>query len=318
MRAITTNSRLPVEYEPWLVEEALVRAIRGHIRETEFRGERDRIYEYEDAERREVAFQELHARWFGALGLDAPLAQALEELPSLAREARLCRIVGAKGRRKQGADLYVHTDASLGGPRERRSILIRLTPSAFLDPQALLDLLRHELLHVADMLDPAFGYEPSLRYAGSDPSLETLIRNRYRALWNATVAGRLSRLGRARDGTRERCLADFSSVFPVSADDAESAFAQWFDTPDHTHSQLVAFAHRPGVGTSRCPLCKAAAFGLQSPQLEPAVVEAIRLDYADWTPDAGLCQQCADLYGSRARAARDAALLAHGCAPHGA
>jgi hypothetical protein len=287
------------------MEEVLVRAIVGHAREPEFRDERDRIYEHEDLEHRDAAFQELHARWFGALGLDAPLVQALEEQAVLARETRLCRIVSAKARSKEGADLYVNPDSSVAEPRGRRAILIRLAPMRFLDPQALLELLRHELLHVADMLDPAFGYEPSLKCSGSDPSLQTLIRNRYRSLWNATVDGRLWRLGQATERVRERCLTDFLNVFPIPAEAAKVAFSSWFDTPVHTHAELVAFAHNPGTGSTRCPLCRAPAYGLESPQLEPAIVDAIRRDFARWTPDSGLCRQCADLYGSRAGVRRD-------------
>ena len=44
-------------------------------------------------------------------------------------------------------------------PRKRRPrIVVRLRPQSLLDPEALRTLLRRELLHVADMLDPAFGY----------------------------------------------------------------------------------------------------------------------------------------------------------------
>ena len=291
--------QLPVEYEPWLVEEALVRAIVGHPRESEFREQRDQIYEHEDMEQRDTAFHELHARWFGVLGLDTPVIQALQEQAALARETRLCRIVSAKARSKQGADLYVNPDASVAELRGQRAILIQLAPMTFLDPQVLLELLRHELLHIADMLDPAFGYEPSLKCSGSDPSLQTLIRKRYRSLWNATVDGRLWRLGKARASVRERCWTDFVNVFPIPAEEAEVAFSIWFDTPVHTHAELVAFAHDPGTASTRCPLCRAPAYGLDRPQLEPAVVDAIRRDFARWTPDSGVCRQCADLYGSR-------------------
>jgi len=305
MRTTAASLGLPIEYEPCLVEEALVLAIRGHAPEPQFRDERDRIYEHEELEQRDATFQDLHARWFDALGLDAPLIQALGEQQTLVRGTRLCRVVSAKARGKEGADLYVRPDGSLIDARERHAILIRLVPTTFLDPQGLLGLLRHELLHIADMLDPAFGYEPTLECSGIDPSLETLVRNRYRALWNATVGGRLQRLGRARSRTRERCLADFLSVFPIPADEVEAAFACWFDTPDHTHAELVAYARDPGVGSTRCPLCRASAFGLGRVQLDAAVVDAIRRDFVDWRPELGVCRQCADLYGSRLRAHRE-------------
>lgn len=42
-------------------------------------------------------------------------------------------------------------------------------------------LLRAELLHLADMLDPAFGYAPTLPEMDGGPSAAGLLQDRYRA-----------------------------------------------------------------------------------------------------------------------------------------
>ncbi len=299
MTPARADARPPLEYEPWLVEEAVLHAIRGRRLEPEFRRERDRAYAHADVEERDAAFRQLHARWFAALDLDAPLRRALEELPILARETRACRVAAARARTKEGADLYVQQDAALA-PRQRRVILVRMMPARFSTPESLLELLRHELLHVADMLDPAFGYEPSLQCSGSDPSFQSLIRGRYRVLWKATVAGRLLGLGRAQEDRRAQCWAEFIDTFPLALDAAEAAFSRWFDTPVHTHAEMVAFAHDPGGGSKRCPLCGSLAYDLCKPPRD--LVAVILRDFADWSPESAVCRQCADLYAGHAQA----------------
>jgi hypothetical protein len=63
-------------------------------------------------------------------------------------------------------------------------------------------LLRHELMHVADMLDPAFGYERSLPTSDDGPSADNIVRDRYRVLWDVTIDGRLARAGLAHPDAR--------------------------------------------------------------------------------------------------------------------
>jgi hypothetical protein len=120
-----------------------------------FRAERDGIYEADEPDEREARFAELHGRFFLQLGLDRPLHEVLGERSELLLRTRGCRVLPASSRREETADVR----ADLGAPVDAApTIVVRLRPQSLLDQGALRTLLRRELLHVADMLDPAFGY----------------------------------------------------------------------------------------------------------------------------------------------------------------
>ena len=59
----------------------------------------------------------------------------------------------------------------------------------------LTEFLRRELLHVADMCDPAFAYSPTPELGGSCQTDNDLIRDRFRLLWDAFVEARMRRWG---------------------------------------------------------------------------------------------------------------------------
>ena len=60
----------------------------------------------------------------------------------------------------------------------------------------LRDYVRHEFTHLSDMLDPAFGYAPTLDLPGLNGAQQRLARERYRLLWDITIDGRLTAAGR--------------------------------------------------------------------------------------------------------------------------
>ncbi len=306
-----------VEYEPALVEEAVFIALRGHSRERFFRRERDRLYEVKDPEAREAAFQKLHAAWFEKLDLGRPIVQALAEQPSITAATQGRRIAPARARQEEGAELFVRPAALGAAERDRRWVVMRLRPEALNSPGPLLQFLRHELFHIADMLDPRFGYEPRLPQPAAGPAHERLLRDRYRVLWDAAIDGRLSRLGRAPASVRAERLRDFLRAFSLLGPVAEEAFARFFDAAGCHHADLVAFATAPSISSNprppignlrvqpqpgeRCPLCR---FPTHTFELEPAglpgeVIDRIRSDFPAWQPTQDLCQQCADLYRAR-------------------
>jgi hypothetical protein len=183
-----------------------------------------------------------------------------------------------------------------------------LRPESFLDPDALLGFLRHELFHIIDMLNPDFAYEPTLPQSEGGPVYDRLLRDRYRVLWDTTINGRLLRRGWISSSVRERCLRDFVKVFPMlgacTVEAFAEAFARFFDTDRHTHTELVAFACNPdGVSDTpshggRCPLCRFPTYAFESEpeRMSAAVTARIHRDFPAWQPSQGLCPQCADLY----------------------
>ena len=297
-----------IEYEPRLVEEATFLALRGAGEETAFRRERDRLYEIADAEAREAAFRAFHAAWFERLGLGRPIGWALKERGLILRAAERCLVAYAVSAREEGAELFV--------AEQRRSVAIRLAPATLLAPERLLEFLRHELLHIADMLDPRFAYEPWLPSSSTGPAHRELLKERYRVLWDAYIDGRLSRLGWAPAVVRAERLGEFRRAFPALGERAGAEFERFFTAASLRHAELVAFAVDPGSMLDRssggrgpggrCPLCRfpTYAFEPRPDRLPSAVRERIRSDFPEWDPAAGLCLQCADLYRARALSER--------------
>lgn len=298
---------LLIEYEPRLVEEAVFRAVRGREEEAVFRTERDRLYEIADPDARETGFRALHAAWFDRLGLGLEIARALQAQPFVAARIARCLVAFASSGGDEGAELFVLPENGDAEPLQG-AVVIRLEPATLTLPDRLRSLLRHELLHIHDMLDPRFGYAPRLPMAEAGPAHEQLLRDRYRVLWDAFIDGRLVRLGWAPSGIRDERLKDFALAFPMLGERTEEAFGRFFDGACLTHAELVAFAVDPGGALGRkrggphpgerCPLCGFPThdFEPEPDQLPQEVREMIREFFSDWDPANGLCRQCADLY----------------------
>jgi len=124
-------------------------------------------------------------------------------------------------------------------------LVLRLCAETLLEPVTLSALLRHELGHVADMLDPSFGYERALPESDAGPATANLLRDRYRVLWDVTIDGRLARAGLA--GARERAARwrEFAATFAMLGEGCRSAFEEWFHLARPRHAALVQFAQAP-------------------------------------------------------------------------
>lgn len=312
-------------YDPALVEEAVLLA-EGAMPDAEarvFRGERDPLYGIADPERRDAAFQSLHLRWFTRLALHESVWQAVAEREDIVQRLDEGRVLRALAPRDEGADLV---DQLAPGRTDTRAILVlRLRPETVLEPARVRSLLRHELMHVADMIDPAFGYERTLPCSDDGPSRDNVLRDRYRVLWDVTIDGRLARAGRRDAGdsppdrrvrlqpdqpapTRDVRWREFSATFSMLGDDGQAAFEEWFDRIRPTHARLVAFAQDPrgrdasaSAHAGRCPLCRfpVASLDPRPDRLSPVTEAAIRDHHPSWRIDQGLCAQCLDLYEAR-------------------
>jgi hypothetical protein len=183
------------------------------------------------------------------------------------------------------------------------ALAIQLTPQSLANIEGIAPALRGELLHVEDMLDPAFGYERELPTPEEGEVYEKLLRDRYRVLWNTTVDGRLAARGQLTAGGEARRRREFMATFPALATDAEKQFEKFFHGHRPSHGELVSFARSvEGKSAGRCPLCRfptARLRGLGQP-LDPRVERAIRGDFPGFLPFQGICVQCADLYEARA------------------
>ena len=298
---------MTIHYEPRLIEEAVFHAQRDSYVSREPEDARNRIYEISDADERERLFNEINSSWFVRLGLGQTVEQALQEQTIVTAEVEACFIVCATQTKEEGAELFVAADKPVDA-YARRTLRVLLKPESLLDAKSLMTFLRHELFHIADMLDPAFAYEPTLPKAEGGPTYDTLITNRYRVLWDVTIDGRMARRGWCDIAVRAQQLRDFQQAFPMLSENSEELFASFFDAEQPKHADLAAFAfdpraasgaliHQSAAGT-HCPLCKfpTHSFEPKPGQLSDQILQAITADFPSWQPSLGLCAQCADLY----------------------
>jgi len=290
-------------FEPRLTEDAVGAALaRRPMLAARYRADVESLYDDVPLNERETAFARLHAQWFESLELDRPLRAIFEEFPSVVAAVRDVVVARADRRRDEGAVLAPRT-ARLG---------LRLAPARFTSDDALSRLMCHELTHVGDMLDPAFGYPdhpPSGATAG-----ENLIRDRYRLLWDLSVDGRLARAKKPSIADETMRRAELDALYYSLPGAARSAiFARLWGAPDVTHDRLwrmasdvralLAFAGAPGAASApggplpgaRCPLCTFPTYAW-SPPLDAHIVPMLQRDFPNWLPEEGVCDRCAELY----------------------
>jgi hypothetical protein len=252
---------------------------------------------------REEAFQQIHRRLFRQWNLAAPLEAILAEFPPLQEQVQTLWVVRAPTSRDEGADL---------GFPGRTAAIIRLLPRRFLDPPGLGRLLRHELTHLTDMLDPTFAYEPREQISGILPAEEPLVRDRYRLLWDITIDSRLLRAGRETVASREQRRTEFDAQFHgVPTPLLEGTFGRLWEGPRPSHPALLETAIDPGRtlfearrGTvrflpgSRCPLCRFPSQSLRqgTAEIPTVVADEIRQDFPEWRPELGACERCVEGY----------------------
>ena len=304
------NPPYRIEFQPQLVEEAVLRAVAGHPDASLFWGERDRLYECADNDHREPAFQNFNQSWLNRLGLGKPLQQVFALWPILTDSTSRCVLIKARSKKNIGAELYIVPDESGLNERERRTIALQLTPELLSHSQQLLDFLRHELFHLVDMLDPDFGYEPNFPKTDAGPAYDSFLQVRYGVLWDIIIDGRLYRRGWLPQLARERHFDIFKRTFAGSEEKVEAAFSFFFDRNSHTHRELVDFAQHPNewlTGSTvndsskgRCALCHCPTFHLISPtELQSELAAKITEHYPAWNSSQSICRQCADLFEAR-------------------
>ena len=235
---------IAIAYAPDLVEETVLLAEPSMTAadRAAFRRERDQLYAVDDSDRRDDRFGELHRRWFVRLGAHAAVERAVAGRQAIGARLASARVVRAVARADEGADLVDRIGAASNASP---LLVVRLRPSTLLDRDALDELLRHDLTHVEDMLDPAFGYERSLAPSDGGPLGDNILRDRYRVLWDVTIDGRLSRAGHADQRARAGRWREFRDTFPMLGDDCLAAFDDWFDRRIPTHGALASFVREP-------------------------------------------------------------------------
>lgn len=298
---------IPVTYAHDVVEEAVLLAERTAPVESAraFRRARNLAYQIADADKRESAFRDLHREWFARMGLEKVIEQAIVHRPDLSARLSQCRVLRAVRQQDEGADLFDRAVAA-SEAGQLPMLVIRVRPALLLDALSLFCLLRHELMHISDMLDPAFAYRRALPPSDDGPSADNIVRDRYRVLWDVTIDGRLAREGFSSHEVRALRARELAKAFPMLGCRAAELFEEWFDRVEPTHERLVDFAMHPPAANrtahdGRCPLCRfpVASLDRAPERLSADARHQIERKHPGWHIDQGLCAQCLDLYEAR-------------------
>ncbi len=318
------QTKMKWEYDPPLLEEAVFLEMRR--RETAgdlesylaYRKRIDPLYGLPQQER-DRSFNDAYAEFFSRLGFDRLLREVAEEYPLLSQEVSQVTFLKAQSRKQESAELFVkQSDDTTSRPQN--TVAVRTCPESFLEPAALQSLLRHEFYHITDMLDPEFGYEPTLGVADLTRMQEDLIRDRYRALWDAYIEGRLARQNKGKEESFAQMEALFARAFQSLSQEGTLHLLEFVWNAEHlTHQELLALAKDPqgqrqdrppeaassmGRGQERsglpCPLCRFPTYEWATPHehLTEALERAIREVSPLWTPEQGACKQCVELFSS--------------------
>lgn len=238
-----------IELDPQLLEAVVFLGMRHCEQigdEATYRDYRERVdalYDLPlDDEARDIAFRDVHADFFERLGLGQALRSYVEEFPLLHQELDRITLLKAASRKEENADLFVRRDEANGG-RNHRTAVLRLLAEIFLDRDKLSSLLRRELYHISDMLDPAFGYEPDIGDTADSVAQENLVRDRYRVLWDLYISVRLVRAGRA----PAAILEQYQTLLPRTFEGlSDRHMSEIFETLTHaellTHTDILALA----------------------------------------------------------------------------
>jgi hypothetical protein len=296
---------MKLQYEEEFIESAVFRCANRRPERiapqqiARFNHERDKLYSILDPDDRNAAFFQLHLRSFREWGLERTLLDVVAELPLLGERLTSLVVRRTRGKDEEGAELYVNEAG-------QRTGVLALRPEAFELEEALQDSLRHELHHLHDMLDPAFGYEPTLDLPGLNAAQRRLARERYRMLWGLTIDARLMAQGKTPVASREQHRRSFEHGYSFwPEEDRGRVFESLWSGTSARHADLVALvcdprnlrlAQGPEPGAS-CPLCGFPTFDwAPAESLAPQVSARVLSEFPQWTPEQGLCLRCREAY----------------------
>ena len=263
-----------------------------------FHAEREKCYTVADPDERNAAFFKVHLGWFREWGLEQLLTGLLKEYPLLPSALNVLAFRHARARNEEGGEMYVSAGV--------RNAMIALRMDRLERDEPLLRFLRHEFMHLHDMVDPAFDYSPQIHLPTHNQTQQRITRERYRLLWDITIDGRLSRTGRDRITNREKHQDLFDRAFSFWPDEKRCLVfdSHWNDrAPRHENLLALAadprdlsYAQEPLPGGS-CPLCQFPTFEWTDLQaLCPETLSTLRTQFPDWTPKQGACKRCVEIY----------------------
>ena len=282
----------------------------------EYHEKRDAIYEMEE-ESRPRKFRELDSDFFNRLGCDVYIKEIFGEYSDIEEKIESVHIRRATTKQNEGSNVV----------DEGRKVIIRLYPEIFIDgSDEIRRVIRHELMHVSDMMNSKFEYDVNEEFSPS-PMEERIMRDRYRLFWDISVDGRLVNKGLETTATREERKREFDSFFSkIPEDSREVIFTKMWEAEEPmTHNMMVELSKDtnkvlalaagsrsvdelveetkelgPLPGTT-CPLCGFPSFDwVEEAAKDEETAKVISEDFPDWKPQDGVCSRCAEYYKIKA------------------
>jgi hypothetical protein len=328
---------MELRFQPALIQDVIDAFIEKTEREgdptfyKEFHELADPVYENFPLDEREPEFSKLYQYLFGKWGFADVIMEAFDEFPDLRNRIGITLVRGVLKENEEAVDVlrkWGTVEEELAKSFEAKGLKgvgIKLLPRRFYDP-ALGRFCRHELLHIKDVLDPHFLYDPNDTKVGSTPGEEALILSRYRVLWCLTIDSRLTRAGKEPVYSKEQRFHEFSTWYrKIPGRQLVAVFEGLWTTEFFTHPELIEMAAdtlkvldraievEGGEITERktvmlmpgfpCPLCGFPTYNWVeniAQEVEPGVLEYIRENHPGWDPEYGGCDRCIEVYKLRA------------------
>ncbi len=297
-----------IQYHPQLIEGSVSIAVRHDDNlQNALHQVIDPIYELQDTAERERQFRKAYVDWFMRLKLDRFIDETLSNFPNVVECVDEGFVRSASRSKSQRADLFVKGEAD----QPRRSLVIQLCPESLIDPSTIRDMLLRELQHVEDMLDASFAYQPDPM--DGLPSQQQVARDRYCVLWDIRIESILVRKGLIERCAKEQLIPKFLKAFTAGGiSPAPDCFDRLWRADLATHAEILHRATRRLDGPcesesddavrqtvapgSSCPMCGFPTFDWF--EINDARVQQlgkrIRESIVAWTPDDGVCRQCAE------------------------
>lgn len=308
---------MKVVYDPSLMQEVVFQEMTRREKDGDLRLYReyhelaDSIYEEFSIEQREEEFEKLSDRLFLQLGFGAVIDKALAEFPGL--EIKVEAVVVGKTiiERDEGADLS----------KDLKCVGIKIPAERFLALPDLRRRLRHELMHVSDMLDNHFGYEYRAKLNVSSAGEENLIKDRYSLFWDIYIESRLSRENKESVSDKDGRFREFAILYRKLPPAQQTVlFESIWKMEKLTHDQILEMAGDTAkllqrfdiqldiegvleqekilLPGSPCPLCRFPTYNWDegSGRVEENIIKRITEDYPDWKAGDGVCERCIEGY----------------------
>ena len=299
-----------IEFEADFIEETVFFAVhelerQGEQRElvARFHEDRSRLYEVSD-ETDQNRFEKVHLNFFEELGLRQFFYQLTTDFPRLTDGSVRLLIRRAYGRKSEGAELFVRGSI--------RTVVTGLQTTRILDLNFLSGYLRHEWTRISDMLDPAFEYDAHASLRGANEIEENLNRDRFKILWDLSIASRLLNEGHFSFMNIEELKNRFERVFSTwFLEDREAIYDAATRVWPISQKALIDFSvvggrkRFSGLAPVRCPLCHFTSYQLLCNWEDDraSICSMVQEDYPEWSPEDGMCVQCFELYRSRQKVA---------------